>query len=174
MSNFEQALAYTLVNEGGYSDDPADSGGPTNLGLTLTDLREAGLPTTVEYIKQLTPEQAAPIYRQFYWNPLSLDQVTDNSISTAVFDIAVVRGIGMSAQLAQIVCNGYGAALAVDGAVGPLTLKALNTIGRKTFICEFEMHVASGFQRIVMDNPSQEVFLNGWLARARRLLQLAQ
>jgi lysozyme family protein len=172
MADFQAALAYTLENEGGYSDDPADSGGPTNLGLTLEDLRGSGLPATIETIRNLTPEQAAPIYEVRYWTPLLCAQITDNSVATAIFDIGVLRGIGVPPRYAQLVLNDYGAKLAVDGVMGPLTLAALNLIGRKTFLGEYEMHVASGFQQIVLEHPSQEVFLRGWLTRARRLLTL--
>lgn len=38
MSNFDDAFTYTIGNEGGYSNDPNDSGGPTNFGITIGDL----------------------------------------------------------------------------------------------------------------------------------------
>ena len=38
--NFDTCLAFTLKAEGGYSDNPADPGGPTNMGITLATYRQ--------------------------------------------------------------------------------------------------------------------------------------
>ena len=36
---FDPCLGFTLAQEGGYVDDPADPGGATNMGITLATLR---------------------------------------------------------------------------------------------------------------------------------------
>ena len=38
--NFDACLAFTLKEEGGYSDNPADPGGATNMGITLATYRQ--------------------------------------------------------------------------------------------------------------------------------------
>jgi hypothetical protein len=38
--NFDTCLAFTLKEEGGYSDNPADPGGATNMGITLATYRQ--------------------------------------------------------------------------------------------------------------------------------------
>jgi Glycosyl hydrolase 108 len=38
--NFDTCLAFTLKAEGGYSDNSADPGGPTNMGITLATYRQ--------------------------------------------------------------------------------------------------------------------------------------
>jgi lysozyme family protein len=37
---FDACLAFTLREEGGYVDDPADIGGATNMGITLASYRQ--------------------------------------------------------------------------------------------------------------------------------------
>jgi len=37
---FDICVAFTLRQEGGYVDDPADPGGATNMGITLATYRE--------------------------------------------------------------------------------------------------------------------------------------
>jgi lysozyme family protein len=37
---FDACLAFTLREEGGYVDDPADPGGATNMGITLATYRQ--------------------------------------------------------------------------------------------------------------------------------------
>jgi lysozyme family protein len=38
MADSKIAIAMTLIHEGGYVDNPADSGGPTNMGITQKDM----------------------------------------------------------------------------------------------------------------------------------------
>ncbi|HET7849893.1 MAG TPA: glycosyl hydrolase 108 family protein, partial [Pseudolabrys sp.] len=38
-SSYDAALARVLAHEGGYSNHPADPGGPTNFGITIADYR---------------------------------------------------------------------------------------------------------------------------------------
>ena len=38
--SFSICVAFTLNSEGGYVNNPADPGGATNLGITLTTYRE--------------------------------------------------------------------------------------------------------------------------------------
>jgi len=39
-NNFNDCLNRVLKDEGGYSNHPADPGGPTNYGITLRDYRD--------------------------------------------------------------------------------------------------------------------------------------
>ena len=36
---YDQSLARLLAHEGGYTNHPADPGGPTNFGITIHDYR---------------------------------------------------------------------------------------------------------------------------------------
>jgi len=89
-----------------------------------------------------------------------------------MFDIGVVRGIGIPPLYAQQICNGHGSKLAVDGHIGPLTLAAVNSILPSVFIQDFANKTRLGFLGIVASHPTQVVFLKGWLRRANRLLTL--
>jgi lysozyme family protein len=37
---YDESLRRLLVHEGGYTNDPADPGGPTNFGITIYDYRK--------------------------------------------------------------------------------------------------------------------------------------
>jgi hypothetical protein len=53
-ANIEDALAFTLKNEGGFTDNPADKGGPTNKGITIGRLSEyLGRKATKDEVKNL-------------------------------------------------------------------------------------------------------------------------
>ena len=57
MADFQLALAFTLKQEGGLVDNPADPGGLTNYGIALNVHPEL----TADDIRTMTPERAAAI-----------------------------------------------------------------------------------------------------------------
>ncbi len=170
---FDRAFSYTIGNEGSFSNDAADSGGATRWGITRHDAsRWYNRPVSVDEMRTFPIETAKEIYSAWYWRPLSCDKILVSGVAVAMFDIGLVRGIGVPPNYAQQICNKYGAKLAEDGHIGPLTLKAINLINPDVFIEEFSLKARNGFLAIVARNPTQVVFIKGWLARAKRLLTL--
>ncbi len=173
MGNFIKAFKFTLGNEGGYTNDPADRGGPTNWGITQADYSAwCASPQSAADVKMMPQATAQSIYSHRYWYPLACDKIKNDGIGTAFFDIGVVRGIAVPPRYAQEICNTHGASLVLDGHIGPLTLAAINELDHVIFIKDFSARVEQGFRSIVSHNPSQHVFLRGWVNRARRLLTL--
>lgn len=174
MSNLEKALKYLYPNEGGYTNDPDDPGGATNFGITIGDLsRHRGHIVTPNDVKNMTRDEAAEIYKEKYWKPLGCNLIEHDGIATAIFDMGVLRGIGVPPKYAQLICNRYGNKLTVDGKIGPYTASAINKMDPKVFIKDFEAMCASGFRDIVVRKPRLGKYLKGWLNRSRRLLTLA-
>jgi len=94
MKNFDKAFQYLLVDEGGYTNDPADSGGATNLGITIKDYRmyikKDAIPDDV---KTLTVAQAKSIYKSKYWDALGCNTLP-SGVDNACFNYGVLAGIG--------------------------------------------------------------------------------
>ncbi|PIK74437.1 hypothetical protein CS379_02545, partial [Methylobacterium frigidaeris] len=64
-STFERALSLVLTHEGGWSDDPHDPGGATNLGVTIGTLSLwLGRPAMRAEVRALTVASVAPLYRR--------------------------------------------------------------------------------------------------------------
>ncbi|WP_445501818.1 glycoside hydrolase family 108 protein [Microvirga sp. G4-2] len=118
-SPFEQALVLVLQHEGGFVRHPRDSGGATNFGITLQTLSRArGYAASIDDVRHLTPEEAAAIYRHFYWDAVRADDVP-RGLDLALFDLAVNSGPDRAIMLLQkVLC------VAVDGLIGPVTLEA--------------------------------------------------
>jgi lysozyme family protein len=109
MNVFEKAIAFTLRDdiEGGYT---VDTGGPTNRGITLTTLKEANADGVIvgdfnkdgkideEDVKVLPLDVAIAIYKDRYWNALSLDAIDDAGLAIAAFDTAVNCGVGRTGR----------------------------------------------------------------------------
>ncbi len=171
---FNFAFDFMIVNEGGFSNHPADRGGATKYGITQATLAAwKGHPVSVEQVRQLTLDDVKPIYKRNYWDQNSLDGVHSAPVATCVFDIGVVCGTGSSGKLAQVVANTHGGALLLlDGQIGSKSLSAINGMDETIFVRAFADRVGARFRSIVDNNPSQRVFLAGWMARATRLLTL--
>lgn len=174
MSNFDQSFAFLLIDEGGFSNNPNDSGGATNWGITQYDLAKfLGRPVTIDEVKSMSQATAKSIYQAYYWDPLGLDRITLYAKACAIFDIAVVCGLGVGSRLAQEACNMSGAGLVIDGHLGPLSAGAINGAPNMAFIRDISEILEARFNAIAERNPNDQVFLKGWIARARRLLTLA-
>src|SRR3990172_7516242 len=80
-SDFERAMAFREVQEGGWADDWRDRGGLTRYGITLAAARRYGLAT----LDDLTRELATEISRTLYWRPSGADALPW-PLSICVFD----------------------------------------------------------------------------------------
>lgn len=165
---FDQAMTLVLQHEGGYSNDPNDHGGPTNYGLTLDDLsRYRGHQCSINDIRSIGMDEVKAIYKAFYWDPLSLDQVTDQKLQVALFDQGVLSGIRTAAEKVQAIVG-----VDVDGAIGPITLAALNSWSGIDLTMKFVISMQLRYVSICVQDRSQIVFLEGWIRRTQDLLLL--
>lgn len=121
--DFPRALEVVLKLEGGYSDDPRDSGGKTNFGITEKVARAFGY--TGE-MRNLTKQTAAEIYKQGYWLNCKCDQLP-YPLSLYVFDCAVNQGSDAAKKLLQAALN-----VKQDGLIGSVTLAAARKSGSET------------------------------------------
>lgn len=126
---FDEAFRILLGLEGGYSDDPDDSGGETNLGVTVAVARRCGYKGRM---KDITRADVKAIYRKEYWDACRCGDMKDTSIAGEVFDTAVNCGrvyAGRFLQRALNLFNNRGKRypeVKVDGRVGPTTIRVLN------------------------------------------------
>ena len=165
---FEDCLARILKHEGGYVNDPLDSGGRTNLGVTQRVWEEfVGHPVTEADMKALTPEKIAPMYKLKYWNP-SYCEVLPKGLDYVVFDFAVNAGTGRSVKTLQQAIG-----CVADGVIGPKTMAAINNANPKDLITKFSDARADFYQGIVARKPDQARFIKGWLNRVEESRKLA-
>lgn len=172
---FEYAFAQTLAREGGYTNNPHDSGGETKFGVTAAtwaaycaELR----PNDRRPVRDITLDDAKGVYAYGYWAPLGLDNIADQRISAEIFDTAVNCGLKTAAEIAQRAVNltrkDLVPRLEVDGRLGPITRQALNTVAAKYPIPLLAALNGFQFERYVElaeKYPKNREFLNGWLAR---------
>lgn len=116
--------------EGGFVDDPSDSGGATNFGITEKVAREYGYTGDM---RDLPRNVAVDIYSDRYWEPLQLSviELMSTPIAEEIADTGVNAGIKRAAEFLQralTVLNNKGQLypdLIVDGQLGQITIRAL-------------------------------------------------
>ena len=152
-------------HEGGYVDSPEDLGSVTNLGISLRFYKKRVKPdATKEDIKNLTVNDAAEIYRRFFWDRQPFESIGSQKLCDRVFDLHVNCGQGIS--LLQKAFNAAtGLHLLVDNMLGPKTLDAINAGATDMIYAELINQSKLYYKKIALNNPSQQIFLKGWLHR---------
>ena len=132
MTDLKRVIDNIILIEGGYTNNPDDSGGETNFGITIDVARRWGY---VGEMINLSREVAFEIYKKRYWGDLNLSPIAalSDKIAEEMLDTGVNMGIGTSAKFLQRALNvfnnrgGLYDDLTVDGKIGPKTVASLNT-----------------------------------------------
>lgn len=163
--DFASCLAFVLKWEGGYVNNPADPGGATNKGITQTTYtawrQSQGLPP--QTVQAITDAEVQTIYLQNYWHPCGADRVPDQ-LNLAAFDTAVNLGVSRAVRFLEQ-CVGT----STDGVFGPQTQVAAGACSVPATAAAYCDAREAYYRNLVAQNPSQQVFLKGWLNRLNDL-----
>lgn len=167
MANFDLYLPQLLKFEGGWVDDPADPGGATNLGITLSTFQHyahplLGLAPTLANLRALDAAQAGAIYRKIYWDPIDADAIELQFLAEIVFDFYVNAGFHAIALLQQLL----GPPLTADGRFGAQTLGALQRTDQAALYARYRQGRVDYYRNLAGSHPALRRFLSGWLSRA--------
>lgn len=177
MASFTAFLPGLLLREGGYSNDPDDTGGETYCGISrknwphwlgwhLVDAENAKSPILHNHIilaDRLT-KQVADFYLTNFWNPLRCDEIEFQATANMLCDFAVNSGIVPALKNSQKAIG-----VESDGKIGPNTLAALNSSSSVAGkIAAYRMFYLAW---IVSKNPVQAKFIGGWANRVESLLK---
>jgi len=165
-----------IAREGGYSSHPADRGGPTRYGITQTVAQARGYS---DDMRSFPREAAVTIYRTLYWEGPRFCFVAELAprVAAEMFDTGVNMGTAIAAKFLQRALNALNrqardyADLAVDGQIGPATLKALGRFietrgarGETVLLKAMEALQGTRYIDLADARPANEAFLYGWLA----------
>jgi lysozyme family protein len=163
--NYNQALIELLKHEGGYSNNPADPGGPTNFGITLADYRKYIDSTgNAADVRAMTVDQAKAIYRAKYWDAQRCDELPPG-VDYAIFDYGVNSGIGRSGKVLRRVLQMPSESSTVTSDV----IRAANTRQPAALvgaICDERLRFLQGL-------GTWGTFGAGWTRRVREVRALA-
>lgn len=160
--------------EGGYVDDPSDSGGKTKYGITEAVARKHGWDKP---ISELPYKFAFAVFLMDYWKPLNLNRILKHSslIATELFDTGVNQGVVTAAEYLQRSLNVLNNKatlyddLVVDGRIGVKTLCALDAYltkrdneGERVLFSMLNCLQGEGYVTLAERREKDEKFIYGW------------
>lgn len=161
MADYQKLVPIIKKWEGGFVNDPSDSGGATNKGVTLSTFRSFyGSNKTVEDLKKLSDTQWLHIFLNGYWNKCQASNINNQSIANIFVDWAWGSGpVTAIKQVQKIVGTD------VDGIVGQKTLDAINKKDPKTLFNAIKKARIEFVENLVKQRPKDAKFLQGWKNR---------
>lgn len=168
----EQLIRKLIEIEGGYSNDPSDSGGETKFGITKEVARKNNYLGDMEHLPYSIAED---IYSKKYWKPLQGDTIAELGIKLIeeLFDSAVNCGVYRTIVWLQRCLNllnnvgKYYADIKVDGKLGNKTLQALKACidyRKDTTVLLRMLNSIQGYHYINLaeNRIKDEKFIYGW------------
>lgn len=165
---FNTALRFTLLWEGGWVDDPDDY--PTNHGIRQStyDAYRRRKSHSLQSVKNMKRWEMEEIYLLDYWQPAWCGRLPW-PVSLVVWDMAVHSGVHAARKNLQKALR-----VMPDGMFGPKTQDAITTqlkmpAGRQKTAKKCLRARRMLFFRIAVRHPSKAKFLRGWLRRLSAL-----
>lgn len=160
--------------EGGYVDDPSDSGGKTKYGITEKVAKANGW---IFDMQKLPYDLAFKIYSQRYWDSMNLDEI--EKLSAKVAEELCDTGVNIGTTRASIflqrclnVLNNKGLAyhdIIVDGDIGGKTLRALRAFfdirkseGEQVLLAMLNCLQGEFYISLAEKREKDERFVFGW------------
>lgn len=183
---FSDYLPKLRASEGGYANLVADRGGETYAGITKKNfptwsgwaIVNAARPKQGQIIVNAKLDKLiADFYLKNFWIPLKCDSLS-KFVGMNLCDFAVGSGPVTAVKGFQKVINSLlptgQTTLVTDGKIGPKTIEAANKLNQKKLNDALLEYRAAFFRKIVENNPSQNVFLAGWLSRLTKFTSLEE
>ena len=166
--NFNTLFTRLIGNEGKYSDDKNDPGNWTGGRIGIGELKGTmfGLAANTYPdldLKNLTLEKAKEIYYRDWWLKLGADYL-EFGITWQVWDAAVNSGMGNAKRLLQ-----RAARVADDGQLGPLSIRAINSMDKNDLLLRFNAQRARHWTSLSTFATQGK----GWTNRLANMLDFA-
>ena len=164
-SSYDDALRRLLAHEGGYTNHPADPGGPTNFGITIYDYRRYVKPGATEGdVRTMSLDEAKAIYRTKYWAAQRCDELPVG-VDYAIFDYGVNSGIGRSGKVLRRLLKLSGNTSVISDAV----IAAANSADAKRLVSD----ICDERLRFLQSLSTWTVFGAGWSRRVAEVKSVA-
>jgi lysozyme family protein len=178
---FAEALVAVFGIEGGFSDDPDDSGGATRFGITEAVARRHGYTGPM---RALPADLAREIYRTDYWDAQQLDSVAliSRPVAFELFDTGINMGTDQAGEFLQMSLNAFNRQgrdyddIEVDGAIGNQTLEALAAYlahrrrdGETVLLRALNALQGAGYIELAERREKDEKYVFGWFLQRVRM-----
>ena len=163
----DEIIDEVIEREGSFVDHPADRGEATNFGITKRTLAQwRGRNVRRIDVQRLTKAEAREIIKHRYVDVQGIHKLEDADLQAQVVDISVHSGPVTAVKMLQ-----KGIRAKEDGIIGPKTLAKIAERGVEDAHQQLVIERVKLLGNICVKDPSQNVFLKGWLARALKFLK---
>ena len=157
---YDAAISRVFEHEGGYTNDAADPGGPTNWGITIFDARMYWKPdATAADVRTMPKSVASEIYVKHYADPVKYD-LLPAGVDYAVLDYGINSGIGRAAKVLQRITGAP-----VDGKIGLATVAAARAMDPTDLVSRIQDERLAFLQNL----KTWPVFGKGWGRRVKEV-----
>lgn len=155
---------FEWARRNGWSDDPADRGGATMCGITLTTFRtycrRKGLARPdKDALRQISFDVWRDIFKSLFWDVWKADSIASQRLAEMLVDWVWASGTN-GIRIPQRMLG-----VKADGIVGPATLAALAAVNPDEFTEQLRQARLDFIDRIIRRNPSQRKWRQGWRRR---------
>jgi lysozyme family protein len=192
MANCDKLFPFILKWEGGFANDPADSGGATNMGVTIGTWKQCGYDKDVDGdidvqdLKQISRQDVRDrVFIPYFWNRWKADNIQSQKVANILVDW--VWGSGAHGiKIPQRILG-----VKVDGIVGQKTLNAVNFAdpdelfdalykARVNFLNDIVSKSVAAYERKIGRRATEQEklkhtnkrFIKGWLRRLNDIKNL--
>lgn len=174
-------LGAIYADEGGYVNHPSDPGGATNHGITQEVARQHGYQVDMRFFPRHCAGSAQvcadDIYIDSYIKPMTGGQdmpllAIDPAVSEELANTATNMGLQRPSRWFQQALRQYGYPVAVDGKIGPRTVRYAREFrmvtgwrGCRLMLDNLDARQRAEYDRIVRARPASKVFYKGWINR---------
>jgi lysozyme family protein len=180
-----RAIAEDILDrEGGFVNDPDDPGGATNFGVTIHTMRRLGLDldhdgdVDVADVRLLDRAQAVQIFIDHYHTAPGIGGLP-HGLQPTVFDMYVNAGAN-AVRILQQLLRDMGLDIAVDGMIGPQTLRAAHAAmdqAQGHLVDAYGIARRNYYYRIGDNRPASRKYARrrdggkgGWILRAEEFI----
>ena len=170
MADVNKLAHWILKWEGGFVNDPDDSGGATNKGVTIKTWKQVGYDKDgdgdidVKDLKLLTVNDVIKVVlKPHYWDRWKADEIVSQSVANICVDWVWASGKPGITRVQKLL------GVKQDGVVGPKTLAALNSRSPLPLFGAIKQERIKFIDEICIKNPKNLKFKKGWLNRLNDL-----
>lgn len=170
MAKIEQIIPFVLKWEGGYVHHKKDKGGATNKGVTYKTweayCKKKGKEASLTTLRKMTNAEWMEIFKTGYWDAWKADSIMSQRVANICVDWSWMSGVKVIKKVQKML------GLTADGIVGPKTLASINGHSEDALFGQIKELRKKYYESIVKKDPTQQIFLKGWLRRLEDLSRL--
>jgi lysozyme family protein len=172
MASFEIAYSkFVKPFEGGYVNNPNDKGGETYAGIARRFNPDWQGWDFIDFKKRTTPKSVSTnayfkdidyLVLEFYrnlWNRNRLSEINSQDVANIFFDFIVNSGTRAIKKVQTLL------GITSDGKIGNQTISAVNNANPAKLNNDIKKLRETFYKKIVMRDPTQKVFAEGWANR---------